>query len=53
LYGKYEFGNYADWHYAGFDMPAELIVGNRVFTELGPQPHWHVLLVGAFVTVKL
>ena len=53
LYGKYEFGNYADWHYAGFDTPADLIVGNRVFTELGPQPHWHVLLVGAFVTVKL
>ncbi len=53
LYGKYEFGNYADWHYAGFGIPAELIVGNRVFTELGPQPHWHVLLVGAFVTVKL
>lgn len=53
LYGKYEFGNYADWHYAGFGTPAELIVGNRVFTELGPQPHWHVLLVGAFVTVKL
>ena len=52
LYGKYEFGNYADWHYAGFDTPADLIVGNRIFTELGPQPHWHVLLVGAFMTVK-
>ena len=53
LYGRYEFGNYADWHDAGFDTPADLIVGNRVFTELGPQPHWHALLVGAFVTVKL
>lgn len=53
LIGKYEFGNYADWHYVGFGTPADLILGNRVFTELGPQPHWHVMVVGAFVTVKL
>jgi hypothetical protein len=32
LYGKYEFGNYADWNYAGFGTAADLIVGNRVFT---------------------
>lgn len=53
LYGRYALGNYADWHYAGFGSPAELIVGNRVFTQLGPQPHWHAALVGVFMTVKL
>jgi hypothetical protein len=53
LYGKYEMGNYADWNYAGFDIPADLVVGNRVYTELGPMPHWHVMLVGVFMTVKL
>ena len=48
-----ETGNYADWSYAGFDIPADLVVGNRVYTELGPMPNWHVLLVGVFMTVKL
>ena len=53
LYGEYEYGNFADWNYSGFTTPADLVIGNRVFTDLGPQPHWHATVVGAFMTLKL
>jgi MtrB/PioB family decaheme-associated outer membrane protein len=53
LYGEYEFGNYVAWNYTGFDTPADLVIGNRVFTDLGPAPRWHATVVGVFVTLKL
>lgn len=53
LYSQYEFGRFADWHYTGFDSPGDLVIGNRVYTDLGPQTHWHAAVLGAFVTLKL
>lgn len=53
LFCKYQRGQFADWHYAGFDQPTDLVIGNRVFTDLGPQAQWSAMVVGAFVTVRL
>lgn len=53
LYGQYGIGRYADWHYTGFDNPGDLVIGNRVYTDLGPQTRWHAAMLGAFVTLQL
>jgi hypothetical protein len=53
LFCKYRRGRFFDWHLAGFDTPADLVVGNRVFTELAPQSRWSATAVGAFITMRL
>lgn len=50
---QYQHGRFFDWHFAGFDTPADLVVGNRVFTELAPPSRWNAMAVGAFVTIRL
>jgi hypothetical protein len=50
---QYQHGRFFDWHYAGFDTPADLVVGNRVFTELAPPSRWNAMAVGAFLTLRL
>jgi hypothetical protein len=53
LFCKYQRGRFFDWHLAGFDEPADLVVGNRVFTELAPSSRWNAAAVGVFITVRL
>ena len=43
-------GAVSDWHYLGFDQG--LVVGNRVYTDAGPQSY-KTNLIGMFVNVKL
>jgi hypothetical protein len=50
---RYQRGEFFDWHFAGFDTPADLVVGNRVFTELAPPSRWNAAAVGAFITLRL
>ena len=53
LFCRYQRGRFFDWHFAGFDTPADLVVGNRVFTELAPPTRWNAAAVGAFITLRL
>jgi hypothetical protein len=53
LFCKYQRGRFFDWHLAGFDTPADLVVGNRVFTQLAPPARWDAVAVGAFITLRL
>jgi hypothetical protein len=50
---RYQRGEFFDWHFAGFDTPADLVVGNRVFTELAPPARWNAMAFGAFITLRL
>lgn len=52
LFCKYQRGRFFDWHLAGFDTPADLVVGNRVFTELAPPSQWNAMAMGAFITLR-
>lgn len=53
LFCKYQHGRFFDWHYAGFDTPADLVIGNRVFTQLAPPSNWNAMAVGVFFTMRL
>lgn len=53
LFCKYQRGRFLDWHRAGFETPADLVIGNRVFTELAPPSRWQAMVLGAFITVPL
>ena len=53
LFCKYQRGEFTDWHLAGFDTPADLVIGNRVFTELAPQADWDAMVLGVFITTRL
>lgn len=53
LFCKYQRGRFFDWHLSGFDTPADLVVGNRVFTRLAPPARWDAVAVGAFLTWRL
>jgi hypothetical protein len=53
LFGRYQRGRFFDWRFAGFDTPADLVIGNRVFTELAPPTRWNAATVGAFITLRL
>jgi hypothetical protein len=50
LFDNYERGHIYDWHYAGFDQG--LVVGNRVYTDAGPQSY-NGNLIGFFVNIAL
>lgn len=50
---QYQRGRFFDWHFAGFDTPVDLVVGNRVFTELAPPSRWSAMAVGAFLAIRL
>ncbi|MBS0584007.1 MAG: MtrB/PioB family outer membrane beta-barrel protein [Proteobacteria bacterium] len=50
LFEYYERGRISDWHYLGFDQG--LVVGNRVYTDTGPQSYKQNL-IGMLVNVKL
>lgn len=51
LLGRYESGSFLDWHYAGFDN--SLVYDHRIYTDRGPQLHYHASLVGVMLDVKL
>jgi len=51
LFGRYEHGSFYDWHYAG--LAQSLVVGNKVYTDVGPQQHYSVTLLGVMLTMKL
>jgi hypothetical protein len=53
LSARYQWGRWLDWHRAGFEAPADLVLGNRVFTELAPPSRWRALVLGAFITLRL
>ena len=53
FFWKYQRGRFFDWHLAGFDTPGDLVVGNRVFTELAPSSQWNAMAAGVFITLKL
>lgn len=50
LFDYYERGRINDWHYLGFDQG--LVVGNRVYTDAGPQSYKQNL-IGLLVNMKL
>lgn len=53
LYWKYQRGRFLDWHFDGFDTPADLVAGNRVFTQLAPPAQWNAMAMGVFITMRL
>lgn len=53
VFWKYQHGSFVDWHRTGFEVPADLVIGNRVFTELAPPSRWNAMVVGVFITVRL
>ncbi|MDR2215308.1 MAG: MtrB/PioB family outer membrane beta-barrel protein [Nevskiaceae bacterium] len=44
LFGRYEHGKFADWHYTGFDTA--LAYDHRVYTDRGPATDYDAGLVG-------
>ncbi len=53
FFWKYQRGRFSDWHLVGFDTPGDLVVGNRVFTELAPASQWDAMAMGIFITLRL
>lgn len=51
LFGRYQRGSFQDWHYAGFEQ--SLVIGNKVYTDMGPQRHYSASLVGVMLNMKL
>lgn len=51
LFGRYQSGTFLDWHYLGFDD--SLVYDHRIYTDEGPQAHYHVTVVGLMLNVKL
>ncbi len=51
LFDIFETGSFADWHYAG--LQNGLVIDHRVYTDLGPQPHYSANLIGVMLNVKL
>ncbi len=50
VFDQYERGHVSDWHYFGLDDG--LVIGNRVYTDAGPQSY-RVNLVGVLFNVQL
>jgi hypothetical protein len=50
LFDYYELGRISDWHYAGFDEG--LVVGNRVYTDAGPQ-NYAANVIGVLFNLRL
>lgn len=44
IFGRYEHGSFADWHYSGFDTT--LTYDHRVYTDRGPAASYDTGLVG-------
>lgn len=53
LFWTYQRGRFFDWHLDGFDTPGDLVVGNRVFTQLAPPSRWNAMAFGALVSMRL
>jgi len=51
VFDIFETGSFADWHYLG--LQDNLVIDHRIYTDLGPQPHYSANLVGVLLNVKL
>ncbi len=51
LFGRYEFGDFDDWHYAGFDR--SLSYDHRIYTDRGPGSHYDASLIGLMLQLKI
>jgi hypothetical protein len=51
VFDIFETGSFADWHYLG--LQNNLVTDHRIYTDLGPQPHYSANLVGVMLNVKL
>ncbi|MES2404006.1 MAG: MtrB/PioB family outer membrane beta-barrel protein [Pseudomonadota bacterium] len=51
VFDLFETGSFADWHYAG--LQDNLVIDHRIYTDLGPQPHYSANLIGVMLNVKL
>jgi hypothetical protein len=51
VFDIFETGSFADWHYLG--LQDNRVIDHRIYTDLGPQPHYSANLVGVMLNVKL
>jgi hypothetical protein len=51
LFDVFSTGSFADWHYAGLED--NLVIDHRIYTDLGPQAHYSVNLIGILLNAKL
>ncbi len=51
VFDIFETGNFADWHYLG--LQNSLVIDHKVYTDLGPQPHYRANLLGMMLNLKL
>jgi hypothetical protein len=51
VFDIFETGSFADWHYLG--LQDNLAIDHRIYTDLGPRPHYSANLVGVMLNVKL
>ncbi|MDT0497500.1 MtrB/PioB family outer membrane beta-barrel protein [Algiphilus sp. W345] len=51
LFGRYEVGDFDDWHYLGFEDAR--LYDHRIYTDEGPSRHYEASLVGVMLQFKL
>jgi hypothetical protein len=51
LFGRYEFGDFNDWHYDGFRN--NLLYDHRLYSDQGPAAHYDASLIGLMLQLKL
>jgi len=51
VFDIFETGSFADWHYLG--LQDNRVIDHKIYTDLGPQPHYSANLIGVMLNVKL
>ncbi|MBS0380906.1 MAG: MtrB/PioB family outer membrane beta-barrel protein [Proteobacteria bacterium] len=51
VFDTFQTGSFFDWHYLG--LQNGLVIDHKIYTDLGPQPHYSANVVGVMLNVKL